>query len=146
MNSVNAWFWLHIPLLSGAYLLLLAASLGSLAFIVQERLMKTNPGRAVSWRIPSLEALERFVYRTILIAFPLLTAGILSGGFWGLSARGRFWSGDPAEVFALVTWTIYSGYLLLRWSWDWHGRKSTYVAIAGFILALVALATLGFHT
>jgi ABC-type transport system involved in cytochrome c biogenesis permease subunit len=147
MNSpVSAWFLLHIPLLGGAYLLLGVASLAGLAFIVQERLIKTRPSLAVAWQAPSLETLERFIYRLILLAFPLLSAGILIGGLWAIQARGRFWGWDPSEMFTLVTWLIYSSYLILRWTLGWRGRKSTYVALAGFGLALATLAVLVFFS
>ena len=33
---------------------------------------------------------------------------------WAQQAWGRFWGWDPKEVWALITWLVYSGYLHLR--------------------------------
>src|ERR1019366_9636321 len=89
------WLLLHIPLLILAYLLLLSAAAAGLLFIIQERRIKHHSAVAVTSRLPSLDAMERFIYRMILSSFPLLTLGILLGGHWALRTRGRFWRWDP---------------------------------------------------
>lgn len=142
----NLWLLLHIPLLIVAYVLLLAASLVGIAFIVQERLIKKHQNLALTDRLPSLETMERFISRMIVTAFPLLTAGIVIGGYWALQARGRFWGSDPTEIFSRITWLTYSIYLALRWGRGWRGRKSTYLALAGFGLVMLSLAALMFFS
>src|SRR5687767_6278013 len=102
--SVPRWLLLHIPLLVVSYLLLLAAAGVGFLFILQERRIKRHEALAVTSRMPSLEAMERFIYRMILISFPLLTLGILLGGHWALLTRGRYWGWDPTETFSFVTW------------------------------------------
>src|SRR5450631_2945107 len=94
------WLLLHIPLLILAYLLLLSAAAAGLLFIIQERRIKHHSAVAVTSRLPSLDAMERFIYRMILSSFPLLTLGIILGGHWALRTRGRFFGGDPTETFS----------------------------------------------
>jgi ABC-type transport system involved in cytochrome c biogenesis permease subunit len=142
----HKWFYLHIPLLCISYLLLLAAAAVGLMFIIQERRIKRHESLAVTSKLPSLESMERFIYRMILISFPLLTLGILIGGHWALQTRGRFWGWDPTETFSFVTWTIYALYLALRWAIGWRGRRSTYLALAGFGIILVTLVSLLFFS
>src|ERR1035437_3045096 len=84
------WLLLHIPLVVVAYLLLLAAAAAGLLFIIRERRMKRHSSVAVTSRLPSLDAMEQFIYRMILASFPLLTLGMLLGGHWALRTRGRF--------------------------------------------------------
>jgi len=50
-------------------------------------------------------------YRSVLLGFLFLTAGILTGAAWARQAWGRYWGFDPKETWALVTWLIYAGYL-----------------------------------
>src|SRR5580698_4771013 len=111
----NKWLYLHIPMIILSYLMLLAAALVGLIFIVQERRIKRHESLTVTSRMPSLETMEQFIYRMILLSFPLLTLGILIGGHWALQTRGRFWGTDPTEIFSYVTWVIYAVYLGLRW-------------------------------
>ena len=142
----NLWLYLHIPLLCLSYLLLLAAAGAGLVFIVQERRIKRHQSVAVTSRLPSLDTMEFFIYRMILVAFPLLTLGILLGTHWAFITRGRFWEWDATETFSLVTWLIYALYLALRWTKGWRGRQSTYLALAGFGVILVTLVALFFFS
>jgi len=138
----STWLLLHIPLLILSYVFLLAAAAVAVLFILQERRIKRHEALAVSSHLPSLDTMEAFIYRMILVSFPLLTVGILLGSYWALLTRGRYWGWDPTETFSLVTWIIYAIYLLLRWGRGWRGRRSTYLALAGFGIILVTLVAL----
>ncbi len=140
------WLLLHIPLLVLSYLLLLAAAAAGILFIIQEHRIKHHQAEAVTSHMPSLESTESFIYRMILIAFPLLTLGILLGGHWAYLTRGRYWGGDPTETFSFVTWVIYAIYLTLRWGRGWRGRRSTYLALTGFGIVVVTLVALRFFS
>jgi ABC-type transport system involved in cytochrome c biogenesis permease subunit len=142
----SKWFYLHIPLLIISYVLLLAAAAVGLVFIVQERRIKRHQSLAVTSRLPSLDTMEHFIYRMIFWAFPLLTWGILFGAHWAFLTRGRFWGWDPTETFAFITWSIYAIYLALRWGRGWRGRRSTYLALAGFAIILMSLVALQFFS
>jgi ABC-type transport system involved in cytochrome c biogenesis permease subunit len=140
------WLLLHIPLLILSYVLLLAAAATAVLFILQERRIKRHEALAVSSRLPSLDSMETFISRTILVSFPLLTLGILLGSHWALLTRGRYWGWDPTETFSFVTWMIYAIYLVLRWGRGWRGRRSTYLALAGFGIILATLVALCFFS
>ena len=140
------WLLLHVPLLILSYVLLLAASAVAILFILQERRIKRHEALAVVSRLPSLDTMEVFIYRTILLSFPLLTLGILFGSHWALLTRGRYWGWDPTETFSFVTWIIYAIYLTLRWGRGWRGRRSTYLALCGFAIILVTLVALRFFS
>src|SRR5438132_9170860 len=140
------WLLLHIPLLILSYLFLLAAAAVGVLFIIQERRIKQHQAFAVASRLPSLEAMEAFIYRMIFASFPLLTLGILLGSHWALRTRGRYWGWDPTETFSFVTWMIYAIYLSLRWVRGWRGRRSTYLALAGFGIILLTLVALCFFS
>src|ERR1017187_4190161 len=140
------WLLLHVPLVIAAYLLLLAAAVAGLLFIFQERRIKRHSSIAVTSRLPSLDAMEQFIYRMILASFPLLTLGMLLGGHWALRTRGRFWGWDPTETFSFVTWMIYAIYLGLRWGRGWRGRRSTYLALTGVGIIFVTLVALFFFS
>lgn len=140
------WLLLHIPLLIVSYILLLAAATVAVLYIIQERRIKHHEALAVSSHLPSLDAMETFIYRTVLVSFPPLTLGILLGSHWALLTRGHYWGGDPTETFSFVTWIIYAIYLLLRWGKGWRGRRSTYLALAGFGIIMVTLVALCFFS
>jgi len=86
--------------------------------------------------LPGAEALDQLTYKTINIAFPLLTLMIAAGAYWANRTWGSYWSWDPKETWALITWLVYAGYLHMRMVRGWRGRRAAYFAIAGFAIVL----------
>jgi cytochrome c-type biogenesis protein CcsB len=90
------------------------------------------------------ELYDEVVYRAIMVGFPLLTIGIITGGLWANHAWGTYWSWDPKESMALVTWLGYAAYIHLRIHHEVSAEKLSLVAIAGMLLTL--LTYLGFNS
>lgn len=95
------------------------------------------------WRRPDLErllppseALDRITYRTICLAFPLLTLTIATGAYWANQTWGSYWSWDPKETWAAITWLVYALYLHMRITAGWRGRRAAYFVVAGFAVVL----------
>jgi cytochrome c-type biogenesis protein CcsB len=82
--------------------------------------------------LPSADTLDRVTYKTICVAFPLLTGMIATGAFWANRTWGSYWSWDPKETWAAITWLVYAGYLHMRVTRGWRGRRAAYFAILGF--------------
>jgi cytochrome c-type biogenesis protein CcsB len=86
--------------------------------------------------LPDREALDRITYKTICIAFPLLTLMIAAGAYWANRAWGSYWNWDPKETWAAITWLVYAGYLHMRITRGWRGRRAAYFAILGFAVVM----------
>ena len=71
-----------------------------------------------------LELLDNLSYRTLGMGFCFLTLGILSGAVWANETWGSYWSWDPKETWALITWLIFAVYLHTRFIKGW-GRCKT---------------------
>ncbi|MBZ5705977.1 MAG: c-type cytochrome biogenesis protein CcsB [Acidobacteriia bacterium] len=86
--------------------------------------------------LPSTDDLDRITYKTIAIAFPLLTLMIAAGAYWANRTWGSYWSWDPKETWAAITWLVYAGYLHMRITRGWRGRRAAYFAILGFAVVM----------
>lgn len=84
------------------------------------------------YRASCLNQIDYWSYRSIGMGFPLLTIGILSGAVWANEAWGSYWSWDPKETWALITWLIFAIYLHIRMNQGWNGLKPALVASLGF--------------
>jgi cytochrome c-type biogenesis protein CcsB len=78
-------------------------------------------------------SLDNLSYRILGMGFPLLTIGILSGAVWANEAWGSYWSWDPKETWALLTWLVFAIYLHTRLNKGWQGEKPAIIASIGFI-------------
>ena len=81
--------------------------------------------------------LDNLSYRTLGLGFLLLTCGILSGAVWANEAWGSYWSWDPKETWAFITWLVYAIYLHTRITKKWQGRKPALIASIGFIVVWI---------
>ena len=130
------WMAIHVPFVFVSYALLGVAFAVGIAYLIEERQMKSKHPTELTYRLPALEELDKLIYELIGAALPLLTFGIVSGGVWAYSAWGRFWGWDPKENWTLFTWFVYVVYLLLRSFGGWRGRKTAYFSLAGFAFVI----------
>ena len=87
-------------------------------------------------RMPSEKVLDEINYKAVLIGFPLLTLGIVTGAAWAHYAWGSYWSWDPKETWSLITWLIYAAFLHARYVRGWRGKKAAFLSIVGFAAVL----------
>jgi cytochrome c-type biogenesis protein CcsB len=81
---------------------------------------------------PSLDSLDGLVYKTIVVGFPLLTLGIVTGAAWANYAWGSYWSWDPKETWSLITWFVYAIFLHARFTREWRGKRTALLSVIGF--------------
>nr|YP_009547353.1 cytochrome c biogenesis protein [Adiantum tricholepis]AYW15009.1 cytochrome c biogenesis protein [Adiantum tricholepis] len=84
-----------------------------------------------------MNCLDKWAYQTISLGFSLSTIGILSGAVWANEAWGSYWSWDPKETWALVTWLIYATYLHAKIDEKWMGEGPAAAASMGFFLVWI---------
>lgn len=129
LNSV--WLNFHVTSLLISYSCFLMAFVFGVLFYVKD-LSGNKPGV-----LPRAQAFEYLTYRSVQIGWPLLTLGIFLGAVWANTAWGSFWSWDPKETWALITWLVYTIYLHLRINLGWTGRKAVAASMIGFLMMLI---------
>ncbi|MFS7901247.1 Cytochrome c biogenesis protein CcsA [Helianthus anomalus] len=81
-----------------------------------------------------IQQLDYWSYRVISLGFIFLTIGILSGAVWANEAWGSYWSWDPKETWAFITWIVFAIYLHTRTNKNLQGANSAIVATLGFLI------------
>jgi cytochrome c-type biogenesis protein CcsB len=132
------WLGIHTVLaFLGNAAFALAFGIGFM-YLVQEHYVKSKRLGNLFDRLPSLQILDEINYRLITLGFPLLTLAIITGALWAENAVGHYWSWDPREVLALITWFIYAIILHARLIAGWRGKKAALLSIFGFLTILIA--------
>jgi len=111
----------------GIFATAFAAGVGYLAQGTEDRF---------SW-LPSHTTLDEVAYRSVIIAFPIFATMIVLGSWWASIAWSAYWSWDPKETSALVTWLTYAVYLHTRNQRRWAGRPAALLLVVGFLMVLV---------
>ncbi|HSM81285.1 MAG TPA: c-type cytochrome biogenesis protein CcsB [Nodosilinea sp.] len=110
----------------------LAVSTGGTALLESPTAVTLSPQR-----LTLADTLDNISYRMIGLGFPLLTIGIIAGAVWANEAWGSYWSWDPKETWALITWLVFAAYLHARITKGWQGRRPALLAATGFVVVWV---------
>lgn len=84
----------------------------------------------------ALPTMHRASYLSVSFGFLFLTLGIVTGSIWAERAWGSYWSWDPKETWALITWFGYGAYLHCRSVKGWGKGRLAWMAMAGFLVVL----------
>nr|YP_010484756.1 cytochrome c biogenesis protein [Callitriche stagnalis]UVW80281.1 cytochrome c biogenesis protein [Callitriche stagnalis] len=103
------------------------------------------------YRLQLIQQLDYWSYRVISLGFIFLTVGILSGAVWANEAWGSYWSWDPKETWAFITWLVFAIYLHTRTNIKLKGTNSAIVAFIGFLIIWICyfgvnLLGIGLHS
>jgi cytochrome c-type biogenesis protein CcsB len=132
------WLMMHVSMMMLSYGTLIIGSLLAILFLILGRNEEIPNFQQVSFesntskkfqletaepskesglnenRLKLLNNIDNWSYRTIGLGFPFLTIGIISGAVWANEAWGSYWSWDPKETWALITWLTFAVYLHAR--------------------------------
>ena len=157
----SSWLVMHVSVIMCSYAALLLGSLFSIAVLILPQRDKLqirsssigigsfrsgdiNQGLSDSNQIDitpislsEIEQLDSLSYRTITLGFFLLTLGLITGAVWANEAWGSWWSWDPKETWAFITWLVYAAYLHVRLIRGWQGRRPAIFATCGLFVILV---------
>jgi cytochrome c-type biogenesis protein CcsB len=95
-------------------------------------------------KLKLLQSIDNWSYRIIGLGFPFLTIGIISGGVWANEAWGSYWSWDPKETWALITWLVFATYLHARITKGWEGKKTAILGGLGFFVIWICYLGVNF--
>jgi ABC-type transport system involved in cytochrome c biogenesis permease subunit len=84
----------------------------------------------------AVSAEDTIIYKIAAFGFVMLSLSIILGAIWAEQVWGSYWTWDPKETWALVTWIIYAIYFHLHRQRGWRGNPARILIIAGFILVL----------
>ena len=153
------WLMMHVSMMMISYATLIVGSLFSLLYLAfvyvnkdqKELSIETlssqnfNSSRfSKSSKLSLLETIDTWSYRIIGLGFPFLTIGIISGAVWANEAWGSYWSWDPKETWALITWLVFAIYLHSRLLKGWQGEKAAMLGSAGFFVIWICYLGVNF--
>ena len=116
---------LHVSVAIFAYALFTFSFGCGIIYLVQ------GAANRYAW-LPSAEAADELGYKAVIFGFPLLALTLILGAYWANYAWGHYWSWDPVETSALVTWLIYAIYLHVRGVLGWRNKLSGWLLVLGF--------------
>jgi len=156
------WLMMHVSMMMISYATLIVGSLLSILYLFFTFLNKNNNDSSISIvenvnsisflnlkqinssKLSLLEIVDTWSYRIIGLGFPFLTIGIISGAVWANEAWGSYWSWDPKETWALITWLVFAIYLHSRLIKGWQGKQAAVLGSCGFFVIWICYLGVNF--
>ena len=110
----SPWFRPHIIVYMLAYTLMASAAVIALYLLLRSKLA-------------SLDNL-------VIVGISLITIGMLFGALWAKEAWGHYWSWDPKETWAAITWFAYLIYIHYRQIPTHKPKLALWVLLISFVL------------
>jgi len=129
----STWFGLHIGSAIFSYAAFAIAGALGVWYLLQ-------CAKGADEKSHTLRQVDYMGYRMVCLGFLLLTVVILSGAIWAEQAWSRWWSWDPKETWALITWIIYAVYLHQRMRLNWQGKRMAWLALIALVCVLFTFA------
>ncbi len=85
---------------------------------------------------PNAIRLEDLAYRMAIIGFVFWTFTLIAGSIWAERAWSRYWGWDTKEVWTLVIWVLYAGFIHARATRGWRGTRSAWLSIVAYSAVL----------
>jgi cytochrome c-type biogenesis protein CcsB len=152
------WLMMHVSMMMVSYATLIIGSLLSILYLAfnifntkkSEAILNTESSEVVLKtsldysKVSLLQTIDTWSYRIIGLGFPFLTIGIISGAVWANEAWGSYWSWDPKETWALITWLVFAIYLHSRLLKGWQGQKAAAIGSCGFFVIWICYLGVNF--
>lgn len=129
MNN-SPYFFIHVFAAVIAYISFAFSFIAGLFYLYQDAQLKQH--RLAKG--PSLEVLERLVFRGLLIGLPVLTAALISGFIWMKNDFGTLWIWNSKITSSIVAWLVYSAIFYFHYVSGVHGRKMVILSVCAFSL------------
>ncbi len=140
----------HVALIVFANAGFAVGAVASGLYLYQNEQLRRHKSNRVSRRLPSLANLQMVARRSISLAFPVYTAGLLLGMMRALQVDLSGWWADPRIMMAGIVWLTFGIYLLVVYRHNVSSRTAAIISLVGFLFVVV-LAILartlpvGFH-
>ncbi|MSU31405.1 MAG: cytochrome c assembly protein [Pedosphaera sp.] len=131
------WGPIHAALVLLAYGAFGLGSMASGMYLRQEHNLRFNTSRALFALLPPIARLEVTSIRLLCAGLAFLSAGLMTGSFYLLQARGKWFVPDPFVIYSLVTWSVYSALLIGAWRFQQRGRRLAWGAVIGFAILML---------
>ncbi len=134
----HLWLVIHIFLAVLGYAALTLTFCTGVMYLIQERQLKSKHPGTLYHRLPSLTLLSELNTQALLLGFPLLTQGIVTGSIWAKYVSGSYLRWNLKSIPLLLAWALYAVLLGGHYTLGWQGNKAAWAAVVGFFVVLAS--------
>ncbi len=151
IDQLNSWrVTIHVALIVFANAGFIIGGAASGLYLALDSQLKQHKTSVLFRRMPSLTQTQSVARRTIALAYPIYTAGMVLGIIRAVETDVDWFWADPRVMMSGVVWAIFGAYIVRLYRHGISSRAASWIAIVG-VVAVLILAVLartlpgGFH-
>ncbi len=121
----SVWFVPHVIVYMMGYALLGVSALSAAYIIVRQ------------WQRKPVKTPLSYADQLVYLGFAFLTLGLVFGALWAKKAWGHYWTWDPKETWALITWMAYLMYIHIRHRHPEKEKAATWILALAFVFLII---------
>lgn len=130
----SPWFAPHVIVYMFAYAMLGAATLVAIYLLLLENgKLKKLIDRGSKTVIQQPDDVYALCDNLVYVGLAFMTIGMLFGALWAKEAWGHYWSWDPKETWAAITWLSYLTYIHCRIGFRNRKRLALFIVLLSFV-------------
>lgn len=146
-------FTLHVSAVLFGYASFALACMIGVTYVLLFKEIKAKHLGFFYARLPSLQVLDTMNMRAVTVGWAFLTAGVVIGAVWALTADFRASTDpraqamtvmDPKIFVALLSWALYSFQLFARRAMRWGAQRTAWLSAIGFAVVLLNFLPIGY--
>ncbi len=141
---MSNWLWVHVTFAWFSYGAFAVASALGIAYLVKDSRADKGEGNPFLNLFPTLPLTEDIALKLVLFGFLAQSLMLISGSIWANSLWGNYWSWDPLETWALVTWLAYGIIIHFRLTLGWKGRRIAWLIVGALAIEIITFWGIGF--
>jgi len=128
----SPWFAPHVIVYMFAYAVLGSATLMAVYALVSSKFSTILP--RLQSRHGARASMNSQLDNLVSVGLAFLTIGMLFGALWAKEAWGHYWTWDPKETWAAITWLAYLVYIHYRRLPHHNERLALWMLVIAFVL------------
>ncbi|MBR4925306.1 MAG: cytochrome c biogenesis protein CcsA [Prevotella sp.] len=130
----SPWFAPHVIVYMFAYAVFGVATLMAILLLIKEKSLNSQLSARPEGALSSERTLNSQLDDLVYVGLAFMTIGMLFGALWAKEAWGHYWSWDPKETWAAITWFAYLVYVHYRQLPTHKPRLALWILLISFVL------------
>ena len=128
--SLNNYIFIHVILSLISYSILGLSAAQSLIVKLQEKKLQTNKPLGIITKLPSLDSMDRLLFKILVLGVVFLSASLISGLIFIEDLFAQHLA--HKTVLSILAWFIFILLILGRKIYGWRGRNAANINLIGF--------------
>ena len=133
---INNFLFIHIVISLISYSILCLSAAQSLILKIQEKRLQANQPIGLIAELPSLDAMDKLLFKLLALGIIFLSASLLSGFIFldDIFAQNL----AHKTILSILAWIIFVFLIYARKSYGWRGSKAANINLIGFFILFLS--------